>query len=155
MSRSRMNSFETHLAQDEIYTSLLLWFPLWSRKHAGKRKEAKDPGGRDRRTTREKLPRWEETVKGEEEQSSSWQVSGVTKHHLSIECHLSPHTHTRTHACTHTHTHRYLPNLSSSQFKKFIETLQSSWMTSLNVGCGCKNNNPELHFLSPRVSVQM
>lgn len=39
-----------------------------------------------------------EGKRGEEEQSSSWQVSGVTKDHLSIRV-LSPHTHTHVLTC--------------------------------------------------------
>ncbi len=45
--------------------------------------------GKDDKVRREKGRR------GEEEQSSSWQVSGVTENHLSIE-YIYTHTHTHT-----------------------------------------------------------
>lgn len=69
----------------------------------------------DKKKEQDKEPRrWEETVKGEEEQSNSCQVSGVTKDHLSIQRHL-------THATLNFPPHNNVPDSFSPQGNSFSE----------------------------------
>lgn len=68
----------------------------------------------DKEPWRKEPRRWEETVKGEEEQSNSCQVSGVTKDHLSIQWHL-------TRATLNFPPHNNVPDSFSPQGNSFSE----------------------------------